>query len=212
MKNLTLYSAVFDAFYPFGYMDLFNDFKVAEVPEDMTDPGVLVVWGGGDISPSLYNKEVSTKTQATYRPSKRDSMEWELMKGAVEKGMDIIGICRGAQMLCALAGGHLIQDVTNHAGDDHMITLHTGEQIQVCSVHHQMMYPWDVEHKMIAWSTENLSHHYMDVNTKVNVPCEPEQVYFPTVKGHAIQWHPEFMPINCLANQYIEEYFQNVLV
>ena len=212
MKNLTLYSAVFDAFYPFGYMDLFSAFKVAEVPEDMTDPGVLVVWGGGDISPSLYNRDVSLKTGATSKPSSRDVMEWNLMKAAVDKGMDIIGICRGAQMLCALAGGHLIQDVTNHAGDDHYITLNTGEMIQVCSVHHQMMYPWDVEHKMIAWSTENLSHHYMDVNTKVNVPCEPEQVYFPTVKGHAIQWHPEFMPINCHANQYIEEYFQNVLV
>lgn len=211
MKPLTLYSAIYNDFYPFHEWKMFADYKAVRHPDEMTEPGVLVVWGGEDISPSLYNRESGIYTGADDRPSRRDIIEWELMKGAKQKGMHIIGICRGAQMLCALAGGYLIQDVTGHAGGNHMIEFNNGELLQVCSVHHQMMAPWDIEHELIAWSAENRSKHYKDVNTDVSVPCEPEQVYFPMVRGHAIQWHPEFMSEDCEANQYVREYFNCVL-
>lgn len=211
MKQLVLYSALYDSFYPFDEMGLFKDYKAVMKPEEMIDPaGCLVVWGGADISPSLYNKAVGRRTGASEVLSRRDYFEWELMKAAKEKNMPIIGICRGAQMLCALAGGFLIQDVTHHTSG-HKATLNDGRELTVSSLHHQMMAPWGVPHEMIATSKGKRSSHYLDVDTPVEVPEEPEFVVFPDVKGYAIQWHPEYMSVDCEANQFVHQFLEERL-
>lgn len=201
---MKLVSAMYDCFYPFQEMGLFSDYKIGMHPDDLDKDSCLVVWGGSDISPTLYNKPVSRATHAEERLSHRDAVEWELMKGAKELGIPIIGICRGAQMLCALAGGFLIQDVTNH-GSAHYATTSDGKVLKVSSLHHQMMYPWEVDHVLVAQSKHRLSRHYMDVDTFVEVPCEPEFVYFPKERGIAIQWHPEYMDVECEANNFVKE-------
>ena len=210
---MKLYSALYNDFYPFQHMSLFDDYSVVMDPADMdSDDAALVVWGGEDISPALYNKPVSNYTGAGPRPSKRDAYEWALMQAAQERGIPIIGICRGAQMLCALAGGFLIQDVTGHAiGRQHSVKTKEGRSFAVNSLHHQMLYPWDVEHELIAWSPVPLSDHYMDVNQPIAVPCEPEFVYFPKQKGIAIQWHPEYMEIELEAQAYVAEKLKELL-
>lgn len=201
---MKLSSALYDGHYPFEEMGLFNQFNCVYHPEELTKDSALVVWGGGDISPSLYNKEVSPHTGAGSTLSHRDRSEWELMKAAVSLDIPIIGICRGAQMLCALAGGYLIQDVTNH-GESHEVTTTEGNVLRVSSLHHQMMYPFEVDHEMVAQSKRKLSRHYIDVNTNVEVPCEPEFVYFPKVRGIAVQWHPEFMDYPNPASLFVRE-------
>jgi putative glutamine amidotransferase len=209
---LKLYSAIYNGHYPFDEMDglPFSSFDVANDPDDLREKGALVVWGGGDISPSLYKKAVGKRTGADKQPGIRDRIEWALMHAAKERGMPIIGICRGAQMLCALVGGHLIQDVTDH-GRSHPVTTSDGRTITVSSLHHQMMYPFDVEHTLLAWSKDKLSKHYLDVDTPVEVECEPECVWFPQVQGLAIQWHPEFMRKEEKANHYVRELIQQYL-
>lgn len=197
-------------FYPFNKSGLFTDYTFVKGPQELTIDDVLVVWGGADISPSLYNKAVSRRTYAESTPSYRDKYEWELMQRAKQLGIPIVGICRGAQMLCALAGGFLIQDVTGH-GSGHTVVTSDNETIKVNSLHHQMMYPWEVDHKLLAWAPEPISVHYLDEDTKVQVPCEPEAVYFPKVRGLAIQWHPEFMDENTEATQYVFRQLKKVL-
>lgn len=201
---MKLASAIYDSFYPFDRPEdgLFDGFDVVIKPDNLTKEHALIVWGGSDISPSLYNREVSIHTGASENPSKRDQIEWALMQRAKELNIPIIGICRGAQMLCALAGGFLVQDVTDHT-DEHHVDTHDGDIFRVSSLHHQMMYPFDVEHELIAWSDTNRSQHYMDVDTPISVHVEPELVYFPKERGIAIQWHPEFMERNCTANRYV---------
>jgi len=186
---MKLYSAIYNGFFPFDEMGLFTDFEATRNPEDLEEEGALVVWGGEDISPSLYNKAVGSRTGARDVPSARDQVEWDLMKAAKERGIPIIGICRGAQMLCALEGGFLIQDVTNH-GRRHAATTSDGQTFPVSSLHHQMLYPFDVDHELLAWSTEKRSTHYLDVDTPIEVEVEPECVLFKS--GIGIQWHPEF--------------------
>ncbi len=208
MIHGTLYSAIYNDFYPFDKMGLFDDFQVVRNGHQLERPGMLVVWGGEDISPSLYNKAVSTRTWADDRPSTRDRIEWELMKAAVDRGMPIIGICRGAQMLCALNGGFLIQDVDNH-GRSHDVEVKEGFTIEVNSLHHQMMYPFDVEHEVIAKTPSKISGHFLDVDEFIDVPFEPEFVYFPKTKGIAIQWHPEMMDFSCEANEYLQKYLKH---
>lgn len=206
-EKFVLYSAIWGDYYPFDTFEIFNDFQVAAGPEDLVNKGMLVVWGGEDISPSLYNAKVSRYTGATEEPSRRDRVEWALMNRAVELEMPIIGICRGAQMLCALAGGKLIQHVNGHGGH-HFVDTHDGQSLMVNSLHHQMMYPFEVDHEMVAWSSIIRSEVHIDEDKDIEVPKEPEFVYFPKVKGFAIQWHPEMMRANTDATEYIQSFMK----
>jgi gamma-glutamyl-gamma-aminobutyrate hydrolase PuuD len=168
----------------------------------------LVIWGGEDISPSIYNHPVSKYTYASENLSHRDRIEVSVCNRAMELGIPIIGICRGAQLLCALAGGSLVQHVTGH-GRTHNIVTKDGEIYSTSSVHHQMMYPFDIEHEMIAWSDEKRSHNYINGEDK-EIPLmheestvEPEIVWFPKIKGLAVQGHPEFMDEHCAFVHYV---------
>ena len=100
-----LVSGYYEDYFPFHASGLFKDFSVTSNPADLTENDVLLIWGGEDISPSLYGKKVSRETHASEEPSRRDRIEWALMQRAKELNIPIIGICRGAQMLCASAGG-----------------------------------------------------------------------------------------------------------
>lgn len=178
----------------------------------------VVVWGGADISPTIYKEEAAMACGATETLSFRDTIEVGLCMAAIEKGVPIIGICRGAQLLCAVAGGRLLQHVSGHAGRNHSITTNDGRNYQTSSVHHQMMYPFDVEHEMIAWSTDKLSRVYTNSNNENDAymmepsTIEPEIVYFPKIRGLAIQGHPEFMDERCDFVQYCLELVSKYLI
>ncbi len=170
----------------------------------------LVIWGGADISPAIYNEPVGPHTGASNRLSYRDKVEVEACKAAIDVGIPIIGVCRGAQLLCALAGGKLVQDVSGHIGD-HMITTNTGRNLVTSSVHHQMMYPWEVQHTLIAWSEESRSRDYVGVDA-AKIEKEPEIVYFPKINGLAIQGHPEFMHPKCTFVEYCNSLVREYLL
>lgn len=206
---MRLVSAIYPEWYPFDMMDIFDSKINTRNPDDLQPGDVLIVWGGEDISPALYNRPKSIHTGAGDQPSFRDQIEWNLMQRAKAIGIPIIGVCRGAQMLCALSGGYLIQDVTHHAGwGGHEVHTFDGKKLIVNSLHHQMMAPWQVDHKLLAWS-EKRSTHYVDGHDRVDVPNEPEFVYFPETRGYAIQWHPEYLdypvPSSVYALNYIKE-------
>ena len=201
---MRLVSACYPYFDPFDELDNVNDCVSTEHPADLQEDDVLIVWGGADIWPGYYNKGLSPKSHAYPIPSNRDRCEWELMQQAVRLGLPIIGVCRGAQMLCALAGGYLMQHITGHSGS-HLVHTSEGEDILVNSIHHQMMVPAHTRHKILA----EIPHHslrsdeYWDEDRKVDHHQEPEFIHFNDVNGWAIQWHPEMMPVTSPANQYI---------
>lgn len=197
-----LYSALYNDGYPFD--SLADKVEVAETPDDLKEKdSLLVVWGGSDISPSLYNHEASRTTSPA---PVRDAKEWALMKRAVEMGIPIIGVCRGAQMLCALAGGYLIQDVGGHHGR-HSINTINGDVLMVNSIHHQMQEPSMTDHEVLAWCEEPLSKRYIIRDDRKWTPPEgwqePEFVYYRKVQGFAIQWHPEMMAENAPATEFV---------
>lgn len=204
MKLTTIYSAVYghDA-HPFDHFC--TNVVPANNPEELTDVNsALVVWGGSDIEPGLYGHEKGKRT-STY-PS-RDKIEWALMQQAIKMGIPIFGVCRGAQMLCAAAGGFLLQHVDNHVGSHNIIT-HVGDTLPVNSIHHQMMAGLEkVDHELLAWSEHQRSEQYLFKKDELfAIPDgwkEPEYVYFPKIKGHAVQWHPEMMSEKAAATQFI---------
>lgn len=205
---MRLVACIWEDYFPFHLIDGVNHNYACVRDADELQPGdILITHGGEDIAPVLYGKGRSsysgTDVDSATRMSSRDYIEWSCMQRAVELNIPIIGICRGAQMLCALAGGFLIQHVNGHSGR-HEVTTYDNQKLVVNSIHHQMLYPFDVPHEMIAWSSEQLSDVYIDEDdTSISVPCEPEFVYFPNVRGFAIQWHPEMMHENSPASQYV---------
>lgn len=209
---MRLVSAIYDDFYPFHALPMVDSCINTDNPTDLMPGDILLVWGGQDISPSLYNKKLAQQTGAGVEPGWRDRIEWALMQRAKALGIPIIGVCRGAQMLCALAGGYLIQHIDNHGSySGHEIETVDGQVLHVNSLHHQMMYPFEVDHKLIAWSKQKLSRRYIDEDKNVDVPCEPELVYFDKVKGFALQWHPEMMDSEVPATKYLFNYIERNL-
>jgi putative glutamine amidotransferase len=180
----------FDAIYGNGAL-----VSVKEI-DDGIDIDALVIWGGEDIHPSLYNERASRFMHSGDAPSRRDRIESEACRAAIRRGIPLIGVCRGAQLVCALAGGRLIQHVEGH-GRNHLVTTHDGHQFITTSVHHQMMYPYDVEHTLIGWAQDHRSKIHINQDS-INDPLmadkeEPEIVWFPKIKALAIQGHPEFV-------------------
>jgi gamma-glutamyl-gamma-aminobutyrate hydrolase PuuD len=181
-----------------GFEEIFSEGIDLASEKDLLGIDALILWGGSDISAELYGQK---HYMSNYRaePSERDLFEWELMKLAVRAKKPIIGICRGAQMLCAFAGGKLVQHVNGHQSGAHDVVTSEGEIFtKVSSLHHQMMYPFNLkknEFQVLATTTRNLSNVYegltFDEKQTFKVLCEPEVVYFPRLKGMAIQCHPE---------------------
>ena len=176
-----------------GYARPFLD--IFDTTENLTLADVVMFTGGADINPEIYGEK---RGQYTDPPSARDLRELKVYEQALAKKKPFLGICRGAQLLCALAGGRLAQDITGHGHqgyhDFHYVVTSDNRRLPMNSLHHQMMIPWGIkDHELLAWCEKKLSVHYLDGNNKPieGIEVEPEVVYFPSNRGLGIQCHPE---------------------
>ena len=183
------------------------------------DVDAIVLWGGTDIHPSYYKEVAHPRNEKYNQPvSVRDENEWKAMKYAYANNIPIIGVCRGAQFLCAFSGGRLIQHTTGHHGPHNVMFSDRTGIMQTSSCHHQMMFPWvkGVDYQLLAWSSSNLSSCYQD-QYGAEIPemagrWEPEVVYFPKTRGLAIQGHPEWMEQIDPFVQYCNEKVETLLI
>lgn len=75
----------------------------------------LVITGGRDVNPESYGSQRHPTTDEPM--GERDSWEFALLNAALRRGMPVLGICRGAQVLNVALGGTLHQhlpDVLGH--------------------------------------------------------------------------------------------------
>ena len=182
-------------------LGFYTSYKTVEKEQDLADVDCLVLWGGTDIGTGIYN-EKPNKFCLTEKLSTRDRIELRLIHAAIKRDLPILGICRGAQLLCCVAGGKLLQHIENH-GQDHNIKLldEDGSVMRATSSHHQMMLP-PQNAKILAVATEptiGVNQH----NGCVNVPEVPEVVFFPNIKALGIQPHPEWASPETPFNQYV---------
>lgn len=68
----------------------------------------VVITGGHDVDPVLYAQE--SKVLPHYDPD-RDAFESAVIDDALARGLPLLGICRGAQLLNVRLGGDLHQDL-----------------------------------------------------------------------------------------------------
>jgi putative glutamine amidotransferase len=74
----------------------------------------LMVIGGADLDPASYGAERDPLTESIY--PERDAFELALLRGAIERGMPVLGICRGMQALNVALGGTLVQHIPDADG------------------------------------------------------------------------------------------------
>lgn len=81
----------------------------------------LVLPGGCDLSPSLYGGEPDTALDAD---PVRDAFELAMLRGAIEREIPVLGICRGMELINVAYGGTLRNGVSHaHATDIHVDEL-----------------------------------------------------------------------------------------
>jgi len=179
------------------FSTLFDKVMIMDNNRDINKIDCLLLWGGTDVCPALYGEIPNKFNEAGPIPSRRDQLEWTLIKSAVARSIPIIGVCRGAQILCAADGGKLAQDIGGHVAG-HEIVTNDGEMMYAAANHHQMMLPRPLN-KVLATTIKPL-HGGTYVGNKdaiYNIHAsfkEPEVVYFPEMKAIGFQPHPEWMP------------------
>ncbi len=131
----------------------------AALAADLLDriDGLVVTGGAFDIDPGLYGAAERHLT-VTLKEG-RTAAELALLTGALERGMPVLGICGGAQLLAVALGGTLVQHIPDEIPGaleheqpnprhqpGHAITIRPGtrlaaivgaERMAVNSAHHQ---------------------------------------------------------------------------
>jgi putative glutamine amidotransferase len=116
--------------------------------------GLLLI-GGADVDPTSYGEQREPSTETTYVA--RDEFEIAMLRGALERDLPVLAICRGMQILNVTLGGTLQQDLVNadgthphrklvgtFEGNEHVVMLEpgslaarsAGEEVHVGRCHH----------------------------------------------------------------------------
>lgn len=201
---------LFDVSAPFGMpvSTLFENMRIQHV--DTVEDADLVAFGGGaDLGTKMYGHNPVFPGQCASL-SIRDAEEKEIFEKAIHYGKPMLGICRGAQLLCALSGGALIQHANGHTMS-HFVFNMDGDEYEVSSTHHQMMLLPPDKFELIEYSMPLSREYIYDKKAwKHKLPeFDPETVYFPYTRALAIQHHPEYNPrshASVEAREYIHMY------
>ena len=81
----------------------------------------LIVTGGRDVDPSTYGQAPHPATDDANEDNRlRDAWEFALVSGGIRRGLPVLGICRGAQVVNVALGGTLHQHLPEVVGhSDH---------------------------------------------------------------------------------------------
>lgn len=182
-----------------------KDLNLLEPIIDMLDG--IVLTGGSDVHPILYGEnpiqELSNVSLA------RDKFELKILELALEKGIPVLGICRGMQLANVYFNGSLYQDIYKELDDvlghlsistvfegHHKIDIKKdsfldeifkGEDILVNSIHHQAIKKLGDGMEVIAKSEDGLIEGVIHNEHKfIGVQFHPEEM---------INTHPGFLEI-----------------
>ncbi len=162
----------------------------ADTFELLDDLDGILFTGGGDLDPARYGE---AKEPECGEPTLvRDAFEFPLYAECVRRGMPILGICRGIQLMNVAAGGTLWQHKPAHHAVNHPITVKKDslfysifgkEEIMVNSYHHQAVKDVAPRYRACCYS------HVPESGKLIEAIYAPDAPYFDA----GVQFHPENM-------------------
>ena len=171
----------------------------AELAEAYLDgiAGLVVTGGAFDVDPALYG--VGRRHPSVALKQARTAAELSLRKGALARGVPVLGICGGEQLLAVAVGGRLIQHIPDEVEGalehDRSMTRHE-------TAHEVAVVPGTLLARIVgaARMEVNTSHHQAVVEpgeAVVNARAADgviEGIEDPRQRFClGVQWHPEFL-------------------
>lgn len=157
----------------------------------------LLLTGGGDMDPALFG-ETPHATLYDVAPA-RDTLETSVLHVALDRGLSVLAVCRGLQVLNVALGGSLHQDVGTDPGTQlahsqkeprdqptHKVKLTPGcrlaatlgaDELEVNSMHHQAIKRLGRGLTAVAWAPDQI--------------VEGAEIGDPSRFVLGVQWHPE---------------------
>jgi putative glutamine amidotransferase len=165
----------------------------------------LILSGGADVDPSMYGAATEAETQPTNL--ERDRFEAALAQEALDRGLPLLAVCRGMELLNVVLGGTLEQHLaeadrhlhTPGAFSDHDVRLEPGslaaravgrEHLAVRSHHHQGLATLGEGLVASGWSEPD------GVIEAVELPGHPYAL--------GVLWHPEEDPDSLVVASLVE--------
>ena len=171
----------------------------SQAPAAVAGIDALLLTGGGDVDPAWYGSLPSPDLGKV--DAARDGWEIALVRAAAARGLPVLGICRGAQLLNVAMGGTLEQhlpDVTDlrHCVDERCAEavhdVHIGarsglgavvgtEVLGVNSLHHQAVADVGEGLVAVAWAEDGTVEAVEAAGGDDNA------------RMLGVQWHPELL-------------------
>ncbi|WP_341503955.1 gamma-glutamyl-gamma-aminobutyrate hydrolase family protein [Gallaecimonas sp. GXIMD4217] len=160
---------------------------------DLKQVEALVISGGDDIHPALYDEAIPPHDRYD---EGRDELELHHIEYALAKGLPLLGICRGAQLLNVALGGSLyanIRRLRHHTSnrptplprktallvpESRLHRILGVRRVRINSLHYQAM---DQVARALAVSARDYDNFVQGVEHKGGLPWL------------GVQWHPEYL-------------------
>ncbi len=188
------------------------DPALVEDPSPLLDRiDALMLAGGSDIDPSRYGESRAAATDHTTPP--RDDLELALARGALERDLPVLGICRGLQLLNVARGGTLRQHLPDIAGVKPQHRRNAGTFVG--NEHEVALVPGSLAAAVAGETVHStLSHHHQAVGTLgrgLIVTGTADDGVIEAIEdpglGYClgVQWHPEADADSPIIGTLVEE-------
>jgi putative glutamine amidotransferase len=188
------------------------DLRASDDPEpwlDLVDG--LILTGGADVDPRAYGAEPHPLTDEA--SPDRDAFEIALARGAMERDVPLLGICRGMQVMNVARGGTLIQHLPDDFGhEDHRRSMGSFDN----SDHEVRLADGSLARRVAGEAIHSTkSHHHqgvdrigdgLEVTGWATIDDLPETLEDPSCAfALGVQWHPEVDHESGLIAALVEE-------
>ena len=188
-----------------GNPDKTNCKQIVELLDGILAPG------GHDIDPQIYGEEKLEACGAFTRYE--DEYDIELVKEAVRQQKPVLAICRGMQLVNAMYGGTLYQDIPTQYSDE---IIHTRLYPTEENFHRVTIEKESYLAKILGVTenvTVNTSHHQAvkDVAEGFKVTAKASDGTIEAIENEdasilCVQWHPERMQDKELWQKFVKDF------
>ena len=172
----------------------------AELAEVLDDVDAVLLSGGQDVDPAVYGAE--NTASILVRPES-DEFDLRVALASIERGLPVLGVCRGPQVLNVALGGDLRQEVQSTGDPAHPTYAEMAEMEDVRDHRHEIRVVGGSRLEAVIGGpvvTVNSLHHQAigRVADGLVVSATAPDGTIEAVEGIdadvlAVQWHPEMM-------------------